>query len=563
MKYPSFPLKSSTDNPSRRCSVFIPSSGSYLDKLQYQRGIVTRCSYEYDDCISKGGIAYFVTFTFNDNALITLTDANGNKCNFASNSSFRLLMINHVNNRLKRDYDCSVKYLCTSELGEAKGSRGLYNNPHFHVIYFISPLHKSSSVPSPSEFESLLREYWCGPQFSLKKGDPSKYRYGILSYSDQGAVVKSHSAIVYVAKYVTKDSVYKFKFNQLKSCIRNLLISDLQSYISHQNYLVNSALAFHDSNLPGLADFVSSTSSCLDPRSFSSFLKSTRNKLLSLREFTSFIQHITSVIRSRCLTVSSPLLDVWSHQICTFLAKYLLPKTRISNNLGLSALNDIKDLSHPTLPYRTVKGVRQFNLPTYYYRKLFYDVETLKTPEGYKVRYKPNKLYIDIHCDFVLYSSSVLKSANDLYSKVTANQFSIYSLTFDTEFHSSQVLHLSEISLDNCIDYVIFNKVYRGRVNQICSRTFSDSFSDYCSNLYNDHYSSLLPYSRPYLDDCSLNGDFEHLSKQFLTLDLLIYKLFYAKDLQLAQNADEFRKIRRDNFVTVSSDKPCYLSDAP
>lgn len=559
MKYPSFPLKSSTDNPSRRCSVFIPSSGSYLDKLQYQRGIVTRCSYEHDDCISKGGIVYFVTFTFNNNALITLTDANGNKCHFASNSTFRLLMINHVNNRLKRDYGCAVKYLCTSELGEAKGSRGLYNNPHFHVIYFINPLTKSSSVPSPSEFESLLREYWCGPQFSLKKGDPSKYRYGILSYSEQGAVVKSHSAIVYVAKYVTKDSVYKVKFNQLKSCIRNMLISDLQPYISHQNYLVNSALAFHDPNLPDLFDFVPSTSSCLDPRSFSLFLKNSRNKLLSVCDVTSFIQYITSLIRSRCLTVSSTLLDVWSHQICSFLAKYLLPKTRISNNLGLSALKDIKDLSHPTLPYYTVKGVRQFNLPTYYYRKLFYDVETLKTPAGYKVRYKPNQLYIDIHSDFVLYSSSVLNSANDLYTKVTANQFSIYSLTFDTKFHTSQVLSLSEIQLDDCINYVIYNKVYRGRVNQLCSRNFLDSFSDYTSNLYNDYDSTLLPYSRPYLDDCSLNGDFEHLSKQFLTLDLLIFKLYYAKDLQLAKKADEFRKIRRDNFVSVPSDKPFYI----
>lgn len=174
---------------------------------------------EYLDCIRSGGLAFFLTFTYDednvpyyyysldDDGIISLTPCSRHEVTDNSNT---LMTFNksHITNYLKRvrdeidrDYGSTgtLRYICVSEYGSQYTQR-----PHYHAIFFMhgdlvrlmfpdglyGPLDNSNHLVC----DLIMRRF--GQQWP----------YGMVSASKAGLFVNSESCISYVTKYICKNS---------------------------------------------------------------------------------------------------------------------------------------------------------------------------------------------------------------------------------------------------------------------------------------------------------------------------------------------------------------------
>ena len=64
-----------------------------------------------------------------------------------------------------REYGSIFKYFIGAELGDGKGERGMHNNPHYHVLFFVEPDPKGQFPYvkiTPDDFRHLIKMYWQG-----------------------------------------------------------------------------------------------------------------------------------------------------------------------------------------------------------------------------------------------------------------------------------------------------------------------------------------------------------------------------------------------------------------
>lgn len=143
--------------------------------------------YEWRNCVDHGGIAIYVTFTYNNDCLphCDLPTKDGDYVNVPCfNKSDIQKFIDRFRKDLKRNHGTEVRYLITSEYG------GNTHRPHYHgILYFNKRL-------STRLIKSLIRQHWY---------------FGFISLGDHDGVVNSPNALSYVAKYITKD----WEFNRI------------------------------------------------------------------------------------------------------------------------------------------------------------------------------------------------------------------------------------------------------------------------------------------------------------------------------------------------------------
>lgn len=111
--------------------------------------------------------------------------------------------------QLLRKYGCTFKYFVGAELGDGKGKRGLFNNPHYHILFFVVSA-CDDRFPyvqiSPEDFRHLVRLYWQGFDEDLVGWHSYKSaKYGIAREGDNCGLVTDFRACVYCAKYCVKD----------------------------------------------------------------------------------------------------------------------------------------------------------------------------------------------------------------------------------------------------------------------------------------------------------------------------------------------------------------------
>ena len=107
----------------------------------------TRISYEIDSLYKRGGKAIFLTFTYNDAHLPSLT------CNNVTIPAFSHTDVKTFLNKVKvwsnRTYGKkSYKYFFTSEYGSTT------KRPHYHALFFLE------KRVDPSLFAEQCRKYW-------------------------------------------------------------------------------------------------------------------------------------------------------------------------------------------------------------------------------------------------------------------------------------------------------------------------------------------------------------------------------------------------------------------
>ena len=189
-----------------------------------QLSYFVRLYYHYQHVELLGGQCYFYTLTYNDAALPHFM---GVRCfNYDHIRSF--FRSSGFDKKLLRDYGLRLQYFVSCELGEGKGVRGIAGNPHYHIIFFLIPDKEyEQNYLSPSAFQELVREYWCGADYEKRR--KQDYKYGIAMPGDDLGVVKNPSALNYCAKYVLKDCVYHGLVSRLVSAAKRYIYDRLSN----------------------------------------------------------------------------------------------------------------------------------------------------------------------------------------------------------------------------------------------------------------------------------------------------------------------------------------------
>lgn len=560
------PIKSYFHNYGRRQRYVLPDSSMHSVRLSVQRGFIMRNNYEYDYCKSVGGKVYFLTFTYNDNSVLSIDGIN-----FCNNNAFRQLMINKVYKTLERKFNVSCRYFCVGELGDGKGVRGYNNNPHLHVIFYLYPnepkyykkrsrvLSKylepytsvdspfrwvlNSRIPDSDEFMELCSSFWYGDTSLSAKNA----RYGILSYSTRGAEVTSYDALSYVCKYTIKDNYIDEKFNQLYDLISSRLGDLLVCYDGFVNLDINS-----------VGDFVSCFYDSFDD--------------LVIDSCSSF-EFVLSRFRCFCYDNSVFIADFSVfHRLCILLARrfgcYLLPKVLISNGLGLSMLKDSSiDWTSPKAKIKTgdkATPFKYFPIPLYIYRKKFCTTEIYYKENRRCVRYIKNKDYEKLFVNNkAVFDARLKRSVDNLYSLVCANRnISRYRIEYflssvGVPYHPTSA-RLKNISYDDCFLYVAYMSVYFGRSAEIHFKDVASLrnivFGDWRFFYYSDR-DAKLSYL-PFYDDTPYYSDFRKYDD---VLNLLYnFELFlkYFKNEELTRKNSIWRQTHRRICVAHNQVNP-------
>lgn len=529
-------IKTKSLNPFARRKVRVSNPALYLSQLDRQRGFLMRNKYELKYCKLKGGVCYFVTFTYNDSSMLRFDG-----CNYINNISFRKLLVNHLYKVVSRKYGCFVRHFSVCELGEGKGSRGAGNNPHFHVLFYVYPGKDFKSLPSANQFIADCRSFWCGPDYSSKH--PSQYTYGIVSYSRKHSPeVKHEGALIYVCKYVCKDSNFKQQSRQLYC-----KIFDRLQYCLDFSEGYDSRLAYPDCNLT-LSDFHAQMTK------------------IFMRSFDS--SSIVAYLDALFAYFYSPLANQDIHYLAKYAFRFLrtkmLPKVFISNGLGLYGLDFVKDWNNPKLPISVNKKIKYFPIPLYLYRKKFCDVQKYCIVPGvFNTRYVPNREALDrFHFNFDYFrqriNSNVERLSNLFRDNVTLHISDInhFLSGIDIKPLVKSDLDLHSISEDILYKYAVYMLVYFGRsasvprVNLLSlDEMFSSAFSDYQNFISQDILSppqSILPV----YDTVFVDSAFYDYLDYFAVIDSLLLYISYFKDDEYNEKNDVYRKTRRLLFAS-------------
>lgn len=523
----------------QRDSIQIADPSLYTSQLSRQRGYAMRAIYEFKYNQLMNGICFFLTFTFNDNSVFeiynNIEDETQNYCN---NTSFRLFLVNYLYKQVERKFNCTFKYFCTGELGEGKGARGYANNPHFHVIFYLYPKDTGTALPTEKQFLDLVRSYWQHSDPNVT--DPKQYRYGIVSTpTNHTSILQNEDAIMYVAKYVTKDAAFIRKRQSLRNFIKGYLLAYSNTHsLNAQRHDISYLPHFHkyDFNKP----------------------------IKNIQNIYSYIQALRSTFNLDIETLTDIALKR--------LSNYLLPKVMLSQGLGLYAESFVTDWTNPKLPYKTGKGIKYFPVPLYIYRKHFYEVEYNSVTDEYggkKVisHYKHNANYRSIFCDYNVFRTRFLNFCTNLQTQIRpylhVNPQNIADSLeklriISTPFRPALVYFkdFSSITYDDIIMYHAYYFIYFGRQLDTTfipleMKSAQELLPRFHCDLVLCEISSYNAKFTPELHSLKKirNNYFERYFNKFTLINLLLTYFSYFKNDELFQKNDEWRKIRRSHFA--------------
>lgn len=202
------------------------SSSSYEFRKIKMEGYENRLYWQFRYCEDNAGQTFFYTLTYNDKACPRYL---GRNC--FDYEDLRDLFTGGFRKQLLRKYGSTFKYFVGAELGDGKGQRGLFNNPHYHILFFVVSA-CDDRYPyvqiSPEDFRHLVRLYWQGfdEDEDKKNGVFHSYKsakYGISREGDNCGLVTDFRACVYCAKYCVKDvGLRKFESDVAKVLRFNL-----------------------------------------------------------------------------------------------------------------------------------------------------------------------------------------------------------------------------------------------------------------------------------------------------------------------------------------------------
>lgn len=280
-----------------------------------------RCYYHHLSTLQNGGMTLYYTLTYNNKALphfMGVPTIDYNDLRYLMSSS-------GLNKNILRNYGYRMQYIITCELGDGKGKRGIANNPHYHILFFLNKdfdyikKYNISNILTPILFKRIIQKYWCG---DLRQ-HCTNYKFGICVPGDNYGLVDSPKAINYVTKYVLKDNTYWQHYYRLKNATLDYIKNRLYKMRLFRHIYYDRRSSIHSyNNDPFVIDFAE--------RIYNNVYK----------------KHIRN---------------------------NYLPKVRISHGVGISALKHVNS-DGLTINMPTKSTIKAYRLPLYIYRKLYFTV---------------------------------------------------------------------------------------------------------------------------------------------------------------------------------------------
>lgn len=181
------------------CSYDVPCGHCEACRDQYRNMWKCRLWHELDYTYNHGGIAVFLTFTYNDRHLPTLT-VNGITVPCFNHKDVKTFL-NRLKIQMYRLYGKnSYKYFIAMEYGKNT------KRQHLHGLFFLSQRASYDSLGKPvwSVFVELCRTLWSEHGYMFPKYSKGKYIKDDGS-DDTPTIRDVVKGSVYVSKYVTKD----------------------------------------------------------------------------------------------------------------------------------------------------------------------------------------------------------------------------------------------------------------------------------------------------------------------------------------------------------------------
>lgn len=147
-----------------------------------------RTYYHWLEVKRNGGDAYMYTLTYNDD---NLPNYNGIKC-FSRDDVEKF--VKRLQEHLWRKYKVRLSFIITSEFGS------LYSRPHYHAIFFVD------KHLMPFLLYSCILNTW---------------QKGFIYSGKNAGLLNSHTGILYVTKYITKDTSYQKLDAQLYASMKD------------------------------------------------------------------------------------------------------------------------------------------------------------------------------------------------------------------------------------------------------------------------------------------------------------------------------------------------------
>lgn len=409
-------IKNNTHYYSLSNKVFniVPDNDSWEFESARRLSYSQRLYWEYKYIKSVGGQAFFYTFTYNNKSLphYSFYDINPDKNELYKRNMpcfnynhIRLITNGLISKELRRKYGSQLRYFVACERGEGKGYRGKGLNPHYHVIFFISPLSDKVRKPkdppykriSPIQFCHLCKCVWqyqlVPGSYDRLKADYKSARFGHCQPGDDLGLVTDFDALSYVTKYVCKDAAlshddlavkYSFErhFKQLGYTWHSI-------YFYYQYLRINGLYQDreHFLSASGLDHYIS-----------------WRSRYPALRHKHDFMTYLRIYywhdVETFWLQFFDFFNDIYLPQVISqsyrnYYNQYG-SKVRISKSLGIYGLNFVRDQENN--PHFVIDSDDPDPQPIclYYYRKLYFNV--VKCPVTGNPLYVLNDKGIDLKC---------------------------------------------------------------------------------------------------------------------------------------------------------------------
>lgn len=352
------------------------SPHAYQSRKQKIEGYETRLYWQFRYCEEHQGQTFFYTLTYNDRHVPRFYDMN---C--FDYEDLRDLLTGGFRKKLLRQYGTTFKYFIGAELGDGKGTRGIANNPHYHILFFMVPANNPRypyKVISGEDFRHLVREYWQGHDEDTDGWkDYRTFRYGICKEGENLGRVTDFRACMYCAKYVTKD----VRLVRSEIRFRKLLTDDFfelyngsdETYKDfYRDYIVPE---YEEIAMDEVAPWEDGFDECpypIDGTGFKVRYHSVLDVDVPVEDIKSYITRLQ--LEGEYLHfVRGWIVPKVNEKLKEFRNRYS-NKCRISNGVGNYAFERPEyDVMSGTIPVPCKKGFKERPINMYYYRKLFTD----------------------------------------------------------------------------------------------------------------------------------------------------------------------------------------------
>lgn len=456
------------------------SPESYQSRRIKIEGYESRLYWQYRYCDEHNGQTYFYTLTYSDE---NIPKYYGQNC--FDYEHLRDLFTGGFRKRLLRTYGTTFKYFVGAELGDGKGERGMHNNPHYHVLFFLEDAHNERYPYKkilPEQFRHLVRKYWQG--FDEDTDGAHDYRtcckYGIVKEGEHLGLVTDFRACMYCAKYCAKDVKLRMHESEVARKLTFKYKQDMKYEPVLQKKFFYEVL-YPMFNIPRNAKHTEWT---FTPKEFISYVMGEPYQLWLFPDWLAdddgddidYYQtnHDIIVAKNLWKEYTDFLRREREDKVRLALNEYrnrYCNKTRISHGVGDYALQ-FMDLENPTVQIPSKKGFKSRPLSMYYYRKLFTDVVVDK--KGSPIRYL-NDLGIEYKCsrldkqikkvaDRAAGSIDIITGNRDLFNKIKESDVNTKIFFSYDDFLRDMNYLLNENNIENILTrYGEYKTVYEDR----------------------------------------------------------------------------------------------------